>query len=309
MQILGSFDQLTGAMTGTGLQARFSGFRIYDRAFRPKTHFWIYRLRHNPFNRMWVASGDNYEQHLADLALPPDDHERLARCLINAFFQDALRDDRAYAGYMEGIVLPRSLANLEVYAQHSTEPRVVLDNFGDADEQVPLTAQPLDKLTNSQNQAITVDPSVNPFEDVEHTAIANSPHSTKGAQLGWNVPQTAYSSSSLGIGGATDDVVGLRIGQFYQDDVLNPVATSADAFLVLSDGAREAAVRLGAVAPVPYPDSAPRVLCPMRTIRLPLDAFLAVEPALNIGSIQTVTLKFTGRPSGHVLVDDFEVGR
>jgi hypothetical protein len=296
-------------MTGTGLQARFSGFRIFDRAFRPKTHFWIYGLRHNPFNRIWVASGDLFESHLVDLARPPHDHERLALCLINAFFQAALRGETAYAGYMEGAVLPQSLSDLEIHAQHSTEPRVVLDNFGDADEQVPLANEPLDKLTNSQGQPITADPSLNPFEDVEHTTIAHSPHDTKSTELGWNVPQTTYRSASSGAGGGTADVVGLRIGQFYQDDALNPIATPADAFVVISDGVHEATVRIGAVASVPYPDSAPRVLCPMRTVRVPLDAFLAVEPALDLGNIQSVTLRFTARLSGHLLVDDLEIGR
>ena len=44
----------------------------------------------------------------------------------------------------------------------------------------------------------------------------------------------------------------------------------------------------------------------MRTVRLPLDAFQAVNPALNLGDIRSVTLRFMARPSGHLLVDDFE---
>jgi hypothetical protein len=173
---------------------------------------------------------------------------------------------------------------------------------------VPIAAEALDKLVNTRGQGVSADPSVNPFEDVDHTALANSPHNTKGTELGWNAPQASYRSATGGAAGAPADLIALRIGQLYRDDVLNPIATNADAFIVLSDGVREAAVRLGAVAAVPYPDSAPFVLCPMRTVRLPLDAFQAVQPALDIGNIQSVTVRFAARPSGHVLVDDIEIG-
>lgn len=308
MQISGSLDQLTSSMTGSDSAAIFSGFRIYDRAWRPKTHFWVYGLRHNPFNRIWPTAGDLFEEGLIDVALPPDDHERAARCLINAFLQDALAGQTAYAGYMEGTIFPRSLAHLQIHTQHSKHPRrIVLDNFGDADEQVPLVGVALDKFTNSRGQAVTGHALLAPFDDVEHTGVAHSPHNTKGVELGWSA-DAVYRSTTGGLGGALTDVIALRIGQFYEDNALNPVAADADAFVVLHDGVNEAVVRLGAVAPIPYPDSAGHVLCPLRTVRIPLDAFKAVNPELNLNNIQTVALRFAARPSGHILVDDLEVG-
>ncbi|HJQ33112.1 MAG TPA: hypothetical protein VJ866_13070 [Pyrinomonadaceae bacterium] len=309
MQLLGSMDLLTSAMTGTDAQAHFSGFRIYDRAWRPKTHFWIYGARHNPFNRVWVANGDTYESGWADLALPPQVHERIAKCLINAFFQDALLDQTAYAGYMEGMILPRSLSDLEIHTQHSKGPRTVLDNFGDADEEIPLAAQPLDKSTNSQSQAVNAGGAgLSLWDDVEHTAIAHSPHNTKGVQLGWNSPDATYLDNTGGISKSLTDVFALRVGQFYEDATLNPVAMPADLFVTLSDGTNEATVRLGAVAQVPYPDTAGNVLCPMRTVRLPLDAFRAANPALSVSNIQSVTLSLMGRATGNILADDCEFG-
>jgi hypothetical protein len=62
------------------------------------------------------------------------------------------------------------------------------------------------------------------------------------------------------------------------------------------------------VAQIPYPDTAGAVLSMMRTVRLPLDAFLAANPALNLGNIQSATLRFMARPTGHILADDFEFG-
>lgn len=59
-QLLGSMDQLLGGDV-TGASGTFSGFRIYDHAWRPKTHFYIHKGRHNAFNRVWVANGDHFE--------------------------------------------------------------------------------------------------------------------------------------------------------------------------------------------------------------------------------------------------------
>lgn len=309
VQLLGSMDLLTSAMTGDDSEANFSGFRIYDRAWRPKTHFWIYGARHNPFNRDWVADGDTFEAGWADLALPPHVHERLAKCLINAFFQDALRGQGAYGRYMHGTIFPRSLYGLEIHTQHSRNPREVLDNFGDLDEQVPLAAAALDKTHNSQGQTVSATgASLGIWEDIEHVSLDNSPHNTKGVQLSWAAPNVLYRSNTGGLSAGLTEVFALRIGQFYEDPALNPEEQPVDLFVTLSDGANEATVRLGAVAQVPYPDSTGIVLCPMRTVRVPIDAFKAANPDFDPASIQRVTLKLTGRATGNILVDDLEFG-
>lgn len=310
MQLLGSMDLLTEAMTGDDSAAHFSGFRIYDGAWRPKTHFWIYGARHNPFNRVWVATGDNIEVDWADMALAPHVHERIAKCLINAFFQDALLGVTAYAGYMHGTIFPRKLYGLPIHTQHSRDPRQVLDNFGDLDEQESLAAAGLDKTENSQGQAVSATGAgLGIFDDIEHVDLENSPHNTKGAQLSWEAPNVLYRSNTGGFSiiGLTWNFA-LRIGQFYEDAALNPVDQPVDLFVTLSDGANEPTVRLGAVAQVPYPDSAMNVLCPMRTVRLPIDAFKAANPSFNQNGIQSVTLRLIGRATGNILVDDLEFG-
>ncbi len=305
MQIYGSLDYLTNQMTGPDTQAIYSGFRIYDRAWRPKTLFWIYGARHNPFNREWLADINHFDVH--PLALPPDDHERIAKCLINAFFQDALLDQIRYAGYMEGIILPQSLLHLEIHTQHSQESRTVLDNFGDVDQQAHLGAQSLDKTTNSQGQQVRVSGrGLVQWEDVEHTSLAHSPHNTKGVQLAWNRPDVIYLSSTGGVSISLTDVFALRVGQFHEDAVLNPITMPIDLFVSLSDGLNEATLRLGSVAQVPYPDTRRFSLCPMRTMRLPLDAFQTANPALRLNSIQSISIRLTGRATGNILIDDIE---
>ncbi|MBM4441528.1 MAG: hypothetical protein FJ027_14030 [Candidatus Rokubacteria bacterium] len=313
MQLLGSLDLLVASdtfVTGPNPNARFSGFRIYDRAWRPKSHFWIHGARHNPFNRRWLVSGDNFEQSIADVALDPAVHERIAQCLINAFFQDALRGQTAYAGYMEGTILPWRLAGLPIHTQHSRQPLFVLDNFGDLDEQAILAAEPLDKATNSRGAAVNAGGTgVTIWEDVDHTALAESPHESKGVELAWNVPNVDYTSATGGVAGAVTRVIAVRIAQFYEDAALNPAAAPADLFVTLGDGAQESTVRLGAVAQVPYPHTTGNELSVLRTVRLPLDAFLAANPAFSLATIQTVTLKLIGQPTGHLLVDDLEIGQ
>lgn len=308
MQLFGSLDQLTGFIPAADTPSAAGGMRIYDRAERDKTLFWIYGLRHNPFNSLWVPAGDYAEAHFADLALPEGEHERVARCLINAFFQDKLLNRDEYRGYMEGTVFPQSLRHLAIHTSHSRQPRDVLDNFGDADDQAALIAEmPLVRAMNSQGEAANAaGAGLGDWEDTQHSTIANSPHSTAGTRLSWKAPQVEYTSDTGGIGGALEDVIGLRLAQFFEDNDLNPVALPSDLFVALSDGAAEAVVRLGAVAQIPYPDAAQTVLSMMRTVRLPLDAFKAANPALDLGAIRSVALRFTARPTGHILGDDFE---
>jgi hypothetical protein len=69
MQLLGSMDLLVIEGPATGPHAKFGGFQLYERAWRPKTHFWIRKARHNPFNRVWVADGDRFESGWAAQAL------------------------------------------------------------------------------------------------------------------------------------------------------------------------------------------------------------------------------------------------
>lgn len=295
MQLLGSMDYII-----TGESGRI-GFATYSHAWRPKTHFWIYGARHNAFNRRWVENGDPFEGGGADLALPPQDHERIAKCLINAFFQDALLDASDYAGYMEGTILPHSLQGFEIHTQHSRGPsRFVLDNYGDEDEEVALAAAPLSKTKNSQDKTVSATGSgLDVWQDIEFETLHTK--DTKTVELSWTGPDVLYESPAGGIARSLTDVVALRIGQ-VTDATLNPVDQSLDLFVTLSDGSEEATVRLGAVAQVPYPVS----LKPMKSVRLPLDAFKAVNPGLALSNIQSVTLWTAARATGHMVGDDLE---
>ena len=308
MQIFGSLDQLTTFIPAADTPRASGGMRIYDRAERDKTLFWIHGLRHNPFNSRWVGAGDFGEAHLADLALPEAEHQRVLKCLTNAFFQVALFNRDAYRGYMEGTVFPQSVRHLAIHTSHSRQPRIVLDNFGDADAQAGLAAEaPLDRTVNSRSHAaLASGPGLGDWADEPHSSVPGSPHSTSGVRLAWSAPVATYRSDAGGIPASPEDVIALRLAQFFSDATLNPVPLPADLFVALSDGTEEAIVRLGAVARIPYPDAAGAVLSMMRTVRLPMDAFRAANTALNLADLRSVTLHLRARPSGHILADDFE---
>ena len=308
MQMLGSMDLLlfSAPFTGPDSQTNYDGFRIYDKAWRPKTHFYIEKARHNPFNSVWVATGDTFEAGEADLALPPYVHEMIAKCLINAFFQDALLGQAAYAGYMDGTIVPWALNDLRIHTQHSSSSRTVVDDFGDLDEQVPLAAvHPLDRSKNSLALDVTATGSgLDEWEDVDQTQISCSPHNTKSLELGWSAPGVLYESEVGGLPVTATDVVSFRASQNIGDTAVNPTGQPVDLFVALSDGPNEAIVRMGSVAPVPYPPSA---LSPMSTVRLPVDAFEAVKPQLA-HRVAAVRLKLIGRVTGNILLDDLEIG-
>lgn len=310
MQLIGSLDLLLQSGEATGQSARFSGFRIYDHAQRPKTHFYIRKARHNPFNRRWIATGDHFESGIDTVALPHENHERIARCLINAFFLDSLLGKAEYAGYMEGTILPPSLREFKIYTQFSSDAhRKVIDNYGDADPQAGLGASAPNSAVNRLNlPAGAAGAGLGAYEVVDHKTLANSPHDTLGLHLSWKAPNVVYKTSLGGVGGGGADTLGLRVAQFFQDDQLNPPGLAADAILTVNDGNVEAAVRLGAVGDIPYPNVEGVPLTPMRTVRMPLDALQAANPALNIGALQSASVATMARWSGDTLIDDLELG-
>jgi hypothetical protein len=311
LQLYGSKDQLLGnrsLVTGPNADARFGGFRIYDRAARPKTHFWIYDARHNGFNTEWFNGLNVAEGHLVDITLDLDDHRRIAICLINAFFLDALKDQSEYAGYLEGIILPRPVRGYDIFTQHHDLAPGVVDDYGDADDQLSFAEEsPVDKMKNrALGEAKAEGLGLGVWDDVEHVPLDHSVHDTRSLELSWTATDVSYRSDTGGLALSPSHSLSLRVSQFFEDAANNPMGEDLDFFVALSDGTEVAVVRLGLVASVPYPDAAAEILTVLRTGRLPLDAFKAVNPALDLGSIQDVRLLFMARGSGHVLVDDLE---
>lgn len=316
LQIYGSMDQLN--LQAVGSTAPFAGVRFYDGGERPKSHAWVHGLRHNPFNRRWVATTDFLEGDYADAALPSATHELVARCLAGAFFLRSVVGRVEYAGYMEGLVLPSSLDHVGVHLQHSRDPRTVVDNYGDEDAQAGVPAESLNGTVNTRGLSVGVTPNgaLDPIEDLQLVGLPDCSHDTNGVRFAWAKPGATYRSAIDDSIPAPRGAVALRIAQLYDDDVANPPGVDADLFVQLTDvSGRQSVVRLGAAATIPYPDhdlandDGPDPLAMMRTVVLPIDAFTAAAPELDPGRLVEVALVLSARATGHLFVDDIELWR
>ena len=314
MLLHGSLDYLLGG-EATGPAPRFGGFRLYDRAWRPRSLAWIEGARHEGWNSIWRESQNSLE--LPTPAGVPElttaDQQRVGRSLITAFLLDTLAGRREYRGYMTGPARPASLGAVTVYLQHQSASVTVVDDFGDADSQAGAAIErPLAKTVNRLRRPVNAT-GVDVWNDVEHRTLPHSVHDTRGTDLAWSDVGGRY-ASQLGTLNLTEaDTLSLRVCQHYAelagepDETWNPVGRSSDLFVELSDGSRQARIRLGVTGGIPYPLLGWEIYSVFRTVRLPLDAVAAVEPELNLGALRRIRLLLDLRSSGRILVDDVEV--
>ena len=309
LQIYGSRDQLVASLTAvTGSDPPFGGFRIFDRAERPKTHAWIYEARHNGFNTEWFNGLNSFETTIVDETLGLGDHQVIATALITPFFLDALHGATDYAGYLEGPVLPRAVQGYDIYTQHLSPATLVIDDYGDAEPQLGLAEEPLDRTTNRLSGSVNAaGGGLGEWDDLEFVGLDHSVHDTKGVELSWSDIDVLYQSDTGGISLSPTSWISLRVAQFYEDAAANMPGQDLDVFVGLSDGANLAMVRLGLVAEAPYPDLFRAPLSVLRTGRLPADAFTAVDPGLNLSSIAGVMVLTMAKGSGHLLMDNIEI--
>ena len=304
-QLGGSKDILLGSPSDIFAPddvARFNGMRIFGRAERNKSHAFIYGAVHNPFNTNWSTPDDETVHPVSGA-----EHREIAKCLINAFFQKSLLGNMAYEGYMEGLIQPPSIRHLEIYQQHLKVQRQVLDNFGDNDAQAGLGLQSLDKGANRQAGLNDISGTgILAWEDVEATTADLCVHNTKCVELGWDEPHAWYfQRGNLNMSSATKSL-SFRICQYHEDNTLNELDREIDLLVEISDGSETAHVRMGIVGISPFPDTAGNDYSIFRSIRIPSDAFKAVNQSVDMASIIELRLRLSGRPTGHILVDDIE---
>lgn len=318
LQIHGSFDHLLhspGAVLGP--EPIWNGFRIYDRAWRARSFVWAYGALHNGWNPNWWNSTTTGQGPVPPGALTLEEHGEIARCFVNAFFQNALFGRSDYEGYLQGLVMPRSVADHEIYLLHRSPGTMVIDDFGDADAQVGTPEEtPIDRATNrAGGPAQAAGGGLDRWEDTEHVAVhPRSVHDTRSTDIAWSQPDTEYTTTFPPVALGAADVVTLQIAQHYDENAGNPVTThnpvgfDLDLVVTVGDGAQTAAVRLGSAGLAPYPAPSSETWMVFRTVRLPMDAFTAVNTALDLGGVRSLTLRMALRPTGRILVDDLEFG-
>ncbi|MDH3680348.1 MAG: hypothetical protein OEV40_10420 [Acidimicrobiia bacterium] len=323
LQLHGSLDYLLGgAGDVTGPSPRFGAFRIYDRAWRDRTLVFIDGARHQAWNPYWLSLTS-----FPDVAAAPNlsdvQQQEIGRCLIGAFFRDVLDGEAAYRGYLDGLHRPERVVGLELSVEHQRPPQVVVDDFGDASPQLGVSEEtPIDRAVNRLGATVTAASAsgagLDHWADVEHVTLPLSVHDTVGTDLAWNTDDdVVYSQTLTGVSAAPDRYLALRIAQHYDEDssgdpdaTWNPPGFDLDLFVELSDSspaAETAVVRLGMAGVVSHPYPGPQPYSIFRSVRIPLDAFAAVNPALALTSLAAIRLQLRGRATGRILVDDIEV--
>lgn len=316
LQLHGSLDYLlSSAADVTGANPRFGGLRHYDRAWRPRTLVWLEGARHEGWNPLWLDSPGSLEPPPAPElpVMPAERQQAIGRAFITAFFLDVLAGQDEYRGYLGGPALPQAVADAVVHRQHQQPSVAIMDDFGDANDQLLLPAEnPLDKTVNRRGQPAQAASEL--WEEVDHRTLQRSVHQTRGVDLSWRNGSFTYETGTDGLELAATDVLSLRVAQHYSesssgvpDETWNRVGQEIDLLVELSDGDQLASVSIGAIAAVPYPLPGFETYSVFRTVRIPLDAFTAANPDLNIGAVRRVRLSSTAqRRNGRLLVDDIE---
>jgi hypothetical protein len=318
LQLFGSQDYLLGDPSlVTGTDPSFGGgFRLYDRAWRHRTHAFIAGAGHDGFNSVWINSSFSPDRNDPP-ELPIEEQRRIGQALITAFFFDTLLHRSGFRSYLAGALPLPGVGAADVRLQHQSSSVDVIDDFGDADSQLGLPAElPPDKTRNRRRQPVTVTGSgLDRWEDVEHEEMERSVHDTRGVDIAWSGDDVVYETRLGSLAARPSDVLSLRVAQHFAEDgdrpdeTWNPIGRSITFLVELHDGRQRATVALGPTNDVPYPLPHAGPYSVFRTVRLRLDEFTAVNAALDLRSLDAIRLRFSRSETGRLLIDDIEFDR
>jgi hypothetical protein len=302
--IYGSFDADV-----SGSHAGVNPFFIYDHSQTPKAMIFIHHARHNGFNEVWSRPSEDNEASFPGV-LSPLEHQDIAKAYISAFFQDMIFGRTGYEIYLQGPVRPPGLGGYSIHNQYQILNRHVVDNYGDADAQLGIPQKnPIKRETNTLNLAVTyTEAGMDGWFDADMRTVSHNPHDSRGGQLTWNTVDTYVNNVD------TRDCSGfamlsIRLGQQYAPpNKLNPYQQPQDVLVKLKTTEGDATVRAGSITDLPFPDERPDSLtkAPLKTVRVPLASFKAVNPSVRLDQVTGVELDFSPTPFGAVSVDDVE---
>ncbi len=301
LQIVGGRD-----MTQASGQITTLGEMIYGDAEGPKSLAWGLRMRHNPFNDAWVHGLDDKEAKklvVDPLPTPASTaaHQESARALIGAFLVEAAGEAQASQEpterYLWGQVLPEVVRSHEVVLEHEGSPPVVL-GVADFDLKSSGAASPGGAKLDTK----IVDLGFAKYSVLDRASALRLTWLVETSGPAASAPSYFWPLQDFDSGGNTQVSLRVAQGTDAQQDLEH--GRDLDAFLwLVSDAAGvSGAVRLGAAGRIPYPAKGPKAV--MRSLRIPLDAFLAARPELGNGKLTGLALVLAGRPAGQLFLDD-----
>jgi hypothetical protein len=292
----------------------------YDAAWGSKSQLFLKGAGHNEFNTCWG-------QVAPDGALSMEEHQEILRAYAVPLFHGMLNGFSAdFAPYFQGSVRPKGTYHFDLTMQHHRAAgTTVVDTFGDAPAEIPFPDDNVDPLVNSQGGAVSQQSppaSGNGVQEGTHLDLAalagydNSHEPTQRALLlEWDALGQEYVSElPVPVAASEMDVVSFRVmavGGDPANDLDGHSGVPTDLMVELSDGTTTAKVRAGSAGAILYPflGDTGDYRQVFRTVRLPLVAFTAAAPGLNLSSIRSIRLGGRLRRSGRLVVDDLEISR
>lgn len=282
----------------------------YDNAWRDKTAVFIDGAGHWEFNSVWADAERDGEMSI-------DEQQAITRSLILPWvYGHAYNVYGSLRGYYEGTVRRRGLNRPSMTFQHASENvHTIVDTFGDAPAEHAFPNTNQDATVNAQGGLVfEINPASGVVED-DHDTFADrlSGYSAvhygghRVAKVKWRNVDYAYVTElpvSPNLEG--NDVLSLRV-MIHGEHRLNNPRFAQDFMLGIADGSKTAYVRVGSQGEVrrPFSDDANSgPLHVFQTVRVPIDAFLAVRPNLDIDAIERVEIMPWVRGTGVIFIDD-----
>lgn len=304
------------------------GYRILDKAARPKFGLTLYGGNHQSFNfdtnpdLGTVAVCADTPPAAQYRMLCSDEQQRIAKIYAHSFMNIFLKGQQVYFPLFNNFTTPTIARNLnDKLLTHLYQPtgwgnaRLTVDDF----EQSPANIN-TNSLPEPNNHNALVDISTEDWLGLVTSPTRNYyPHYSNGGRLGWKNTASAKGLFEFEIGGKSImyyNLLNFRIAQRYRLGTanINPANTPQNLKVYLTDGNGNNSdiIAVGAYCDyeIPYTDIHSEVVYEksiMQTASIPLRAFTANGATIDLEDIHSINFQFEPENIGELIIDDIEL--
>ena len=275
-----------------------TGFRLHDRAERPRHLIAVYGGNHNFFNDNWGSDGNP--------TITRTQQKNLAIAYVTPFFSNHLLGQQAHAELFSGYTIPPAVNAVGTTMIFSDQPERWVNLTVDDSQDIPAgaTSNSLG-VANTSSGVITF-----AEESLRYVNSNHLTHDTDGLRVEWG-QDGGY--VSFGLGNKSFlwfDYLNFRVGQRYRSSGnKNPLNQSQDFTVTLhdADGHSSPAYPVSVYTQVPFTDHPvwyPKSI--MQTVRIPVRAFTANGSQLDIRKLSSIRFTYGRVNTGELIFDDVE---